>query len=76
MKVPNSALIEENGKYYLERNRAGYNVKVLVKVLKQSDTYSIVTNYTTKELYDMGYSYDEIKNSYSIKQYDKVKINN
>lgn len=76
LKVPNSAIIEENGKYYLERNRAGYNVKVLVKILKQSDTYSIVTNYTTEELYDMGYSYDDIKNSYTIKQYDKVKINN
>jgi len=74
LKIPNNALIEENGKKYVERNRSGYNAKVLVKILKQNDSYSIVDNYTTQELQDMGYSYDEIKNMYSIKQYDKIIV--
>lgn len=74
LKVPNSALIKENDKYYVERNRAGYSVKVLVKVLKQNDSYAIVDNYTTQELQDMGYSYNEIQNMYAIKQYDKIEI--
>ena len=75
LKIPNSALIEENGKFYVQRNRAGYNAKVLVEVLKQNDSYSIVGNYSTQDLQDMGYSYNEIQNMYSIKQYDKLEIN-
>lgn len=76
LKIPNSALIEENGKKYVEKNRSSYNTKVLVNVLKQNDSYSIVDNYTTQELQEMGYSYDEIQNMYSIKQYDRVVVKN
>lgn len=75
LKVPNSAIITENDRAYVERNRAGYNAKVLVKILEQNDSYCIVGNYTTQELQDLGYSYDEIKNMYSIKQYDKIIVN-
>lgn len=75
LKVPSSAIITENNRAYVERNRAGYNAKVLVKILKQNDSYCIVGNYTTLELQDLGYSYDEIKNMYSIKQYDKIIVN-
>lgn len=74
LKVPKSALIEEDGKFYLERIRAGYTAKVLVKVLNQNDAYAIVKNYETQELQDMGYSYSEIRNMYTIKQYDMTKI--
>ena len=74
LKVPNSAITEENGKHYVVRNRAGFNVKLLVKVLKQNDSYSIVSNYSTKELQDMGYSLEEIQNMYNIKQYDKIEV--
>ena len=74
LKVPNTAILTENDKTYVERNRSGYNAKVLVKVLKQNDSYAIEDNYTTQELQDLGYSYDEIKNMYSIKQYDKIMI--
>ena len=76
LKVPNSALIKEDDKVYVEKNRSGYSARVLVKVLKQNDAYSIVDNYTTQELQEMGYSYDEIKNMYSIKQYDKIDVKN
>ena len=74
LKVPNSAIITEGEKSYVERNRAGSKAKVLVKILKQNDAYSIVDNYTTQELQEMGYSYDEISNMYSIKRYDKIIV--
>lgn len=76
LKVPNSSLIERNGEKYIQRNRAGYSAEVLVKVLQQNDSYSIVDNYSSKELQEKGYSYDEIQNRYTIKQYDKININN
>lgn len=76
LKVPNSSIIMEDGKSYVEKNRSGHSVKVLVKVLGQNDSYSIVDNYAVQELQDMGYSYDTIKNMYSIKQYDKVNVKN
>lgn len=76
LKIPNSALIEENGKHYVEKNRSSYNARVLVNVLKQNDSYSIVDNYTTQELQEMGYSYDEIQNMYSIRQYDRIVVKN
>ena len=75
LKIPNSAIITEGDKSFIERNRAGYNAKVLVKILKQNDSYAIVDNYTTQELQELGYSYDEINNMYSIKQYDKIIVN-
>lgn len=74
LKVPNSALIDKNGEKYVERNRAGYSAEVLVKVLQQNDSYSIVDNYSSKELQEKGYSYSEIQNRYTIKQYDKINI--
>lgn len=74
LKVPNSALINEDNKIYVNKNRADYKVKVLVKVLRQNDAYAIVDNYTTQELQDMGYSYDEIQSMYSIREYDKVDV--
>ena len=48
LKIPNSAIITEGDKSFVERNRAGYNAKVLVKILKQNDSYAIVDNYTTQ----------------------------
>ena len=76
LKVPNSALIKDGDKMYIEKNRANYKVRVLVKVLRQNDAYAIVDNYTAQELQEMGYSFDEIQNMYSIKQYDKIDVKN
>ena len=50
LKVSNSALIEDDDKIYVEKNRANYTEKILVKVLRQNDTYSIVENYDEEEL--------------------------
>lgn len=75
-KISNSAIVEENDLSYVYVNRAGVKEKVLVKVLRQNDTYSIVENYTNDELAELGYSIDEIQNMSQIKLYDQILINN
>ena len=53
-KIPNSAIFTVNGLSYVIRNNNGYNEYVLVKVLKQSDEYSIVSNYSLVELKELN----------------------
>lgn len=80
LKVPNNALLKEsiNGKevYSIVRNRMGYTDKIVVKVLKQNSSYSIITNYTNTELKEeLGYSTDELKQAKTIVLYDEIIIN-
>lgn len=79
MKVPNSAILKEEkeGKEvsYVMRKRIEYEDKVLVKILKSNEKYSIVTNYTSEELTDMGYNSTEIRNMPNITIYDEILIN-
>lgn len=85
LKVPNNALVKEiatdgesAGKeiYYIIRNRMGYTDKIVVKVLKQNDSYSIITNYTTQELKkQLGYTNDMIKQIKTISLHDEIIIN-
>lgn len=72
LKISNSAIIEEDEKCYVEKNKPGYTEKILVKVLRQNDTYSIVRNYEDEELKEMGYSEEEISNIPKIKLYDEI----
>ena len=76
LKVPNQALIQENGLYYVIRNRAGVQTKILVKVKKQTDKYSIIESYKNEELQELGYSAQDIKNYKKISNYDEIMINN
>lgn len=48
LKIPNSAIIEDNNITYIIRNRAGYLEKVYVKVLRKNNYFSIVTNYKSR----------------------------
>lgn len=73
LKVPNSAIIKEGDYNYVIRNRAGFDSKILVKVLQSNDTYSLVENYSPAELSEMGYNASEIRNMFTIKLYDKIK---
>lgn len=75
LKVPNQAIVEENNKKYVVRNRAGYLSKLLVKVLRQNEKYSLVTTYTSDELKDMGYSNSEINSYKKITLYDEILLN-
>ncbi len=74
LKVPNSAIITENDKNYVIRNRVGYTDKILVKIEKQNENYSIVKNYTTEELMSLGYSTNEITSMKSISIYDEIVL--
>ena len=74
LKVPNESIVEENNLQYVVRNRAGYLSKILVKVKKQNERYSIISNYTSEELKELGYSSTEISNMKTINMYDEVLV--
>ena len=74
LKVPNESIGEENNLQYVVRNRAGYLSKILVKVKKQNERYSIISNYTSEELKELGYSSTEISNMKTINMYDEVLV--
>ena len=75
LKVPNKAIVEENGLKYVVRNRAGYLSKILVNVTRQGDKYSIVTPYTAEELKELGFSSGEINSYKKISLYDEIILN-
>ena len=68
-KVPTSSIITQNNLNYVIRNRAGYFQKILVKIVKQTDDFSIITNYSLKELDEIN-----VENKYkkSISLYDEI----
>ena len=74
LKVPNQVLIQENGLYYVIRNKAGVQSKILVKLKKQTDKYSIIESYKNEELQELGYSAQEIKNYKKINNYDEIMM--
>ncbi len=71
-KISNSCIIEEDDKAYVEKATAGYVERILVKILRQNDTYSIVNNYEEDELRQLGYTEDEISKMSKIKLYDEI----
>lgn len=75
LKVPNQAIKEQDGLQYVVRSRVGYSNKILVKVLRKNDNYSIVTSYTTDELKELGYSPQEISALKKITIYDEILLN-
>ena len=70
LKVPNQAIVEENGLSYVVRNRAGYLNKILVNVTRKNDKYSLVSNYKTEKLKELGFSETEIKSMKKLSMYD------
>lgn len=76
LKIPNSAIIKEGDLCYVTRNRAGYLDKILVKVLRQNEHYSIVGKYKNEELKELGFNQKEIINMKTISIYDEVLVNN
>lgn len=81
-KVPNSAIITENNLNYLIRTKNGYLSKVLVKIGKQTESYSIVKSYVQSELKELNYDknaktnitlYDEIVLKPTQEQVDTTK---
>lgn len=74
LKVPNSTLTKERNLYYVVRNKAGVQNKILVKIIKQTENYSIIDSYTDQELQELGFSQQEIKNYKKITNYDEIEI--
>ena len=78
LKVPNTAIKTEekdgNNITYVTRTRIGYEDKILIKVLKSNEKYSIVTNYTSEELLEKGYTSKEIWSLPNITIYDEILI--
>lgn len=70
-KVPNSAIITENNLNYVIKSRSGYLTKVLVKVKKTTDLYSIVTNYTSAEIEELSI---DPQAQTSISLYDEILL--
>lgn len=74
LKVPNDAIVKENDLNYVVRNRAGYLSKILVKVKRQGDNYSIIESYNTEELRKLGFTDEEIANYKKISIYDEILL--
>ena len=75
LKVPHSSIIYENGLSYVVRTRAGIKSKILVKIIKENDNYSIIGNYSTEELKELGFSVEEIRQMRKINIYDEILVN-
>ena len=75
LKVPNSSIEKEGELSYVTRNRAGYLDKILVKVLRTNNSYSIVGKYTTDELKELGFTQSEIIEMKNIALYDEIVVN-
>lgn len=75
LKVPNQAIIRMDDLDYVVRKRAGYLSKILVKVKKRGEKYSIVEAYTTENLKDLGFSNEEIGNYKKVSLYDEILLN-
>ena len=75
LKVPNKAIVKEGELNYVVRNRAGYLSKILVKVRKEGEKYSIIDSYTTEELRKLGFKDEELINYKKISLYDEILIN-
>ncbi len=75
LRIPNQALIEENGLYYVVRNKAGVQSKILVKLDVQTDKFSIISSYSASELQEIGYDEEDIRNYKKISNYDEILLN-
>lgn len=80
-KVPNQAIVEQDGLKYVVRKRAGYLSKILIQVATKkgkeaiNDKYTIIENYSTEELEELGFSNKEINSYRGISLYDEVILN-
>ena len=70
LKVPNTSILEdENGLKYVIRKKSGEDQKVIVKLLKKNDKYSVISTYSNEELEALGIDAKDYK---KISQYDNI----
>ena len=75
LKVPNKTIVEKDGLNYVVRNKAGKLEKILVKVKRKNDKYSIVSSYSSNELEKLGIEKNEINSMKNISIYDELIVN-
>lgn len=75
LKVPNQAIVKVGDLNYVVRKRAGYLSKILVKVERQAEKYSIVEPYDADDLRELGFSNEEIASYKKISLYDEILLN-
>lgn len=75
-KIPKEAIKEEtNDLQYVIRKREGYTDKIYIKILKEGEKYSIITNYDKEdELIEKGVEESYTKNRKKISLYDEIQL--
>lgn len=72
LKVPNSSILEDEQKNkYVVRKKQGESQKILVKLLKKNDKYSIISAFNQEELQTLGIDAKKYK---KISQYDNILL--
>ena len=72
LKVPNTSILEdENGLKYVVRKKSEEKQKVIVKVLKKNEKYSIINAYNTEELKALNIDTEGYN---KIEQYDTILL--
>ena len=78
-KVSNQAIrteeVDGNQLNYIVRNRSGVQSKMLVKIIRQTDKFSIISSYEAKELQKLGFDETDIRNDKKISNYDEIILN-
>ena len=75
LKIPNSSIIYKEGLSYILKKENNKDKEVLVKIIKENDEYSIVKNYNTDELVELGFDEETIRKLNKIEEYDNIIIN-
>ena len=75
LKIPNSSIIYKEGLSYILKKENNKDKEVLVKIIKENDEYSIVKNYSTDELVELGFDEETIRKLNKIEEYDNIIIN-
>lgn len=73
LKVRNDSIFKEGEYNYVIRNYMGTKEKMLVKILKQTNEFSLIDNYTTEELKKMGLDISEDRKTISVN--DEIVVN-
>lgn len=73
LKVNNKSIIKEGDYSYVIRRKGNFEEKILVKIIKETDEYSLIKNYTTDELNKMKLDFSESR--MTINEYDEILVN-
>ena len=75
LKIPNSSIIYKEGLSYILKKENNKDKEVSLKIIKENDEYSIVKNYNTDELVELGFDEETIRKLNKIEEYDNIIIN-